>query len=263
MPTESHPPIGRPEACPDIYIVIRRTLEWRDDEAVRAELKPELRSKCETWNRAFGMPYNQFRQRLKEIAQGNLDRVTDCAIAPIEAVPPGAMVARVDDDDWFAPDLATRIRAAHDPTVKGYHWTPYVLEPQRVRRRWPWDFLGLGGPPPGAGPITFTCETNHYAVVHADGWVERTKKHSEASRLFDERPSDVRRVPSMLSLQNKSLASQSVLNWGKPTVDPDMLRRRFRRYRKFYRRTELPSPLAWAAPYVEMMAELMDDLRLA
>ncbi len=263
MKTSSDPVIRPHPSGPGVYIVIRRTLEWQDEAAVRDGLRPEFRSKYETWNRTFQMPYHLFRVRLRDIARSNLGRVTDSAVVPIAAVPPGALVAPVDDDDWFAPDLANHLRRAHDPAIRGYHWTPYILEAQRVRRRWPWPFRRRGGSAPGAAPIAFTCESNNYAVVNTVGWCELTQRHSLASRHYDEHPSDVKHIALMLSLQNKNLSSQSVLDWGQPTVDPDMLRRRFHRFRSFYSRTVLPAPLSWATPYVHRMAELMHDLRLA
>jgi hypothetical protein len=250
----------RTEACPALFVAVRRTLDWDNERHVRENLKPGFRAKYESWNATFRMPYHMFRSRLREIARLNWSRVAEVSVVPLAEVPPGALVAPVDDDDWFAPDLAAGVRESYQPGVRGYHWTCSILDAQRVRRRW---FGLLGRPKRRLDAPKFTCETNGYAVVNEDGWRELAGSHSEASRHFDDHSTLVKRIPQVLSVQNKSLASQSVLDWGKPTVDREFLRRRFRRYRGFYGRVALPTSTSWATPYVGLMAELMRDLELA
>ena len=248
---------------PGVYLVVRRTLDWQDAAAVESALDPEFRAKYDTWNATFRMPYRCFRQRLKEIAQQNLQQVRGAVLAPVERVPPGAWMAPIDDDDWFAPDLVGRLSAAYVPGVKGCRWTSHILEPPRKVARGVWPFRRRPDPSPPLGRLEFTCETNGYAVANEAPWSALVSPHSKASRHFDDHPDEVRSLPLTLAVQNKSLASQTVLDFGKPTVDPEMLRRRVRRYRHFYRGESIPPSLSWAKPFVEQMADLMRELRFA
>jgi hypothetical protein len=227
----------------EVFLCVRRTIDWRDE----TRIDPQFRPKVEAWNATFPMPYHVFRQRLKEIAAANLARVEGAAVADLAAVPEGAVVAPVDDDDWFAPDLATELRRAFDPLALGFLWPRYVLEAR------PW----LARAPDHA---RYTCGTNNYAVVNAEGWGEAAEGHGRASRRFDAHGDRVRRLPRMLSIQNRNLSSQTVLAWGRPTISRLRLRRRWRRHRKLYDRVRLPAELAWAEPCVRAMAALMREL---
>jgi hypothetical protein len=254
---------GRPDPSPTLHVVVRRTLDWADEAAVERALRPEFRAKYDAWNSVFEMRYAEFRRRLHDIARRNWERVADVAVVPFDRVPPRALLAPVDDDDWFAPDLASRVREAADPDARGYRWTCHVLEPRRLRRRWLGLFGPLGPTRNAVAPPTFTCETNGYAVADVEGWRDLWRSHGEASRRFDGEPARVRRIPHALAIQNKSLASQTVLDHRAPTVAPDFLRRRHRRYRDFYDPAALPDSLAWARREVAEMADLMRDLSLA
>ena len=55
-----------------IYIVIRKTLDWANEAAFRAQIPEEMRAGIEMWNATFNMPYHQYRSELKRIAQLNL-----------------------------------------------------------------------------------------------------------------------------------------------------------------------------------------------
>ena len=107
----------------DVFLCVRRTIDWRDE----TKIDPGFRPKVEAWNATFPMPYPVFRQRLKEIAAANLARVEGATVADLAAVPPGAIVAPVDDDDWFAPDLAAELRRA-EPTPPEGQETHFVDE---------------------------------------------------------------------------------------------------------------------------------------
>lgn len=227
----------------EVCICVRRTIDWRDESQIDEGFRPKVL----LWNATFRTPYHVFRQRCKEIAAANLARVEHATVAGPSRMPDGAIVVPVDDDDWFAPDLARHLREAFDPGARGVCWTRYVLEAR------PW----LARPPDHA---RYTCGTNNYAVVNADGWGEAIAGHGRASRRFDAHPDLVRRLPRMLSVQNRNLSSQTVLGWKRPTISRLRLRRRFRRYRKLYDAPRLPPELAWAEPCIRGMAGLMREL---
>ena len=245
--------------CPPICICVRETLDWGNEAAVQAGLIRDFLPKYEMWNRTFNVPYHRFRQRLKEIAEATLRGVEGARVVARAEVPPGALVVPVDDDDWFAPDLAARLAAAWDESLRGYRWLSHILEAR------PPGLLGLlrrGRPvTPVADGSRFTCTSNNYAFVALGDARDLVRSHAEASRRFDASPEGVRRLPLSLSLQNRNLASQTALAWGKPTIPRSKLLRRYRRYRSLYDRVALPADLSWARRGVAAMADLMRELK--
>ena len=239
-----------------IHICVRRTLDWNDEALVDAQVIPEFRGKLLAWNAAFDMPYHVFRQRLKAIAQENLARVEGCVRTELEAVPPGDVIVPVDDDDWFAPDLGLRLRRALDPKARGYLWRREVIEAPPLWRRARALLARLTG-----RRELHVCKTNNYAVVNGPVALDLARHHAEASAFFDAHPGDIRAVPATLAVQNRNLASQTALAWGRPSIGRDELLAVFRRYRRFYRSVRLGVGLSWATPYVAQMADLMQEIR--
>jgi hypothetical protein len=238
-----------------MYLCVRRTLDWQDRAAVDAGLDEGFRPKVETWNETFNVPYHEFRQRLKVIAQLNLNRVENARCVSLQEVPPGGLVAPVDDDDWFSPELANRLPEELDPSLQGYYWTRHILEPQHQLRRvrgWLRELV--------TGEIIFA--TNNYAVRNVPDLVLFAAKHYAASRYFQANPQRRKYLRAALSVHNRSLASQTVLGWLRPAITRDELVERFDQYRTFYARTRLCRALRWAEPYVALMSELMDELKL-
>jgi hypothetical protein len=236
---------------PTVYIVVRKPLRWSDEASVRRHIIPEFQPKFDVWNDTLSIPYHAFRHRLTEIARLNLSRVSDVVCARIEDVPPGGIIAPIDDDDWFAPNLAQRI-AGLDPSRDLFLWKPYWLDP--YRRSWRIRFWLKRKP--------HTCASNTYAMRNGPQVGPIVESHMTASRLFDANPVRVARLPETLAIHNRTLASQTVLGFRRPTISPRALIGLWRKYRELYRRVTLPAELAWARPYVDMMADLMNELRL-
>lgn len=239
-----------------IHICIRATLDWQDRALVEGQILACFRSKLDAWNATFDMPYHLFRQRVHRIAQLNLDRVEGATYSAMERVPSDHLIVPVDDDDWFAPDLAERLRKEFDPSVRGYLWSCHVIEPPRRIRSSFRRIAGLLG-----RPDRFICGTNNYAVVSTPGLRHLALNHVKASRHFDARPSDIKRIPATLAIQNRTLASQTTLAWNRPSIRREELVILLSRYRDLYSSWKLPPSLSWAKPYVDMMAELMQSIR--
>ena len=239
-----------------IHLCLRHTLDWHDEALVDAQLIPEFRPKLLAWNATFDMPYHVFRQRLKAIAQESLARVEGCVRTELEAVPPGDVIVPVDDDDWFAPDLGVRLRRVLDPKARGYLWRREVIEAPPLWRR----ARAFAGRLIGRRELHI-CKTNNYAVVSGPGAPDLARNHTEASEYFDAHPADIRRIPAALAVQNRSLASQTALAWGRPSIGRDELLAVFRRYRRLYRSLRLDPGLSWATPYVAEMADLMQEIQ--
>lgn len=107
--------------------------------------------------------------------------------------------------------------------------------------------------------LVWTCSTNNYAMRKDGQSGLLLASHIHASAFFDGKPQQVRRVDGRLSVMNRSLASQTSLNWKKPGITRGELVRKLRRYRKLYDGEPL-ADLAWCRPYVERMRALMDEV---
>ena len=240
-----------------LHICVRSTLPWHDEPAAMARLVPELRQKVELWNESFDLRYAAFRVRLAQIAQENWSRVANAQLSRRDEVPPGALLVPVDDDDWFAPDLAHHLLAEPMARFQGLHWNRYILELPRRRRRWPFARQRRA-----ADTSRHTCGSNNYAIRNLPELARAITNHVWASEHFDAHPLRFKRLDASLSVQNRNLASRSGLGGQQPTISREALIERFRRHRKLYDRLRLPPEVAWAQPYVAAMAELMHSIRM-
>jgi hypothetical protein len=240
-----------------IYIWIRSTAHWEDEEAVLAQLSPELRSKVAVWNETFTMPFHVFRHRVREIARLNVSRVENAACASWEGIPAGSLVVPADDDDWFAPDLGRSLQDAYDPGASGYHWSPSFIEvPINLGHRV--DLIRRRMFP--RTPAKWLCATNSYALYKGPETERLLRSHTSASRWFEAQPDGrVRRLARRLSAMNRTLGSQTSLGWQRSSITRSQLIRKLRSYRALYRKLD-PPELAWCRPYLAMMADLMDRL---
>ena len=164
-----------------------------------------------------------------------------------------------DDDDWFAPDVAIAIDSERDPAAIGYHWIPAFIEvpihfgnrlgPVR-RRAFPWT------------APTLPLSTNTYALEKSQETHALLCDHGDASAWFAGEAGSMKRIGRPLSVQNRTLASQTSIGQGSlPPISRRQLVRKFRRYKELYREAA-PPELGWCAPYLAMMADLMDELEL-
>ena len=233
---------------------MRRTLDWTDEEAFRAQLAPDFRPLVDLWDATFSMPYHRFRHEVREIARDNLEHVEGARCAAWDEIPQGALVLPVDDDDWFAPDVARTVQERVAATgADGVRWRLRFLQVDididhtlsRIGR----SLM------PGVGP-KWICTTNNYALVKRADNRKLLESHVSASRALTAREIDLAHVDRDLSLMNRSLASQTSLRRHRRPADRAVLLRKHRRYRRLYAR----APQDWARPYVERMAELMRRL---
>jgi hypothetical protein len=239
-----------------IFIWVRRTTDWADEQAFRAQVDPRFLPKVEVWNETFDIPFHLFRQRVREIARLNHSRIDTAVCASWDEIPDGALVAPVDDDDWFAPDLADALDGASDSGTIGYRWiSSFVQVPINFAHRLNLIRRRVLRPPP-----KHTCTTNNYAMVKGPGAQPLLGSHLAASEWFDrsEVPT-VMTVERRLSVMNRTLASQTQMGFEKPSVSRSELLQKLRRYRSLYAR-QVPPELAWCRPYLGMMSELIEQL---
>ena len=242
-----------------IYIWIRATTDWSDEAAFNAQLRPAFAGKVALWNRTFSLPYHIFRHRVCEIARRNHAAVTGAVRAPWNAIPDGALVVPVDDDDWFAPDLGERLAAAWRPGIVGVYWTRSFLQvpidPMAEVGQWARALL------PNRPP-KWVCSTNNYALIKGPDSKPLLRDHTRASEWMLRQPAEAMlRLDESLSLMNRTLASQTSLGWRRARFSRLELLLKYRRYRRLYGRS-LPAELAWAEPYRKAMAGLMGELGL-
>lgn len=249
---------GSGPAAPAVFIWVRTAVEWGNEGAFRAQLKPEFLPKLERWNATFSIPYNVFRHEVCETARLNLSRVAGADVRPWHEIPDGAVVLPVDDDDWFAPDIVERLVPHLRTDLMGCRWMPSYLEvPVGIRHRT--DLLRRRVLP-WARP-RYLCATNSYAFVKRPDTEAIGRSHVQASRVFEEERGRVRVVDGWLSIVNRTLASQTVLLHDRPAIPVRRLLRKYAAYRRLYRAADLAG-IEWAREYVDRMARLMDGLML-
>jgi hypothetical protein len=243
-----------------IYIWIRRTCDWSDEQAFLHQLEPDFEPLLEVWNETFEMPYHLFRARVFEIAQANLAEVRGAQVAEWDQIPEGALVLPTDDDDWFAPHIAEKLELVRRPGTEAYLWIPTWAEiPMWFGHRlylvrqflFPWT------------PPKWRCSTNNYAMVKRAGTLALLDEHMQAS-AWAKAAADglVLTLRDRLSMVNRSIASHTQLRAGDrshPSTRAEMLRK-LARYRRRYRRIDL-SKTPWAEPYVAQMAALTAELQ--
>jgi len=242
-----------------LYLWVRATANWSDESAFRAQLDPAFAPKVAVWNDTFTLPYHRFRDEVRRIARLNLCRVEDAVVLPWNEIPDGALVAPVDDDDWFAPDVAHALERASATEAIGYVWTSSFLEvPIDLGHR----LFHLRRALFPHTPPRWLCATNNYAAVKGPDTALVLAKHTVASERFGGVDRHrVRSIERRLSVMNRTLASQTQLGFLRPTIRRSELVRKFRRYRTLYAAPP-PPDLAWCRPYLEQMHELMHRLHV-
>jgi hypothetical protein len=245
-------------ADPAVYVWIRTTIDWADETGPRGRVKDEFRQRVEVWNETFTVSYHAFRHEVSRIARDNLAQVRGARVAAWHEIPDGAVVLPVDDDDWFAPDVADAIVAHLDPSAIGCRWTASYLEvslgPGHSVHRMRLRLLPWTSP-------RWICSTNNYALVKGPASEDVARRHVHASRVYRAARDRVRVLPGHHSVTNRTLASQTTLQFRRPGISRARLVRAYRAYRTLYRSRRVPR-LEWATEYVERMAALMEGLHL-
>jgi hypothetical protein len=244
-----------------IWLFIRRTIDWEDEALFRAQLRDKLVPMVDLWDASFTIPYHRFRARVKAIGYACNEQVQGARITEDwNAIPDGALVLPCDDDDWFRSDVATVLaeRIAAHPGASTYAWTAsFVQRPMNRGHRLYIARRAL---------LPFTWErwkvsTNNYALFKADATLPFADSHGKASEAIEDGRLVRHKFRERLSVMNRTLASSTQLGSGSwRPLPPELLMRKYERYRTLYHRP--PHGLAWAAPQVAQMRDLMAELEL-
>jgi hypothetical protein len=242
-----------------VYVYIRRTTDWGRDDIVLSQLHPDFKRKVDVWNATFTIPYFAFRQRIKQIAQQNLASVEGVTcVTDWDSIPDSALVAPIDDDDWFAPELGSVLEHALAPGIVGYYWASHFIE---IPINWGHKLGVIRRIIFRNSPQKWLCTTNNYAILKSPESKRLCQLHTLASKWFQHHPERVQRLDKCLSVMNRTLASKTSLGFTKPSVSGKYLIRKFRKYKTLYAKPRPMEP-AWSIEYRRMMSELMDDLKL-
>jgi hypothetical protein len=235
-----------------VHIWVRQTAAWDDPAAYMARVPASLRPRVALWDETFTLPFHAFRHRIREIARQSLATVEGARVSAWDDIPEGALVLPVDDDDWFAPDVAHEI-VGHVADHVAVTWPSVFAEvPLHLAHR---VGKALRDALPGVPP-KYVCTTNNYALVKRADHYTYARDHVRASRWYLSQPPGMTlHLDRRLSVMNRTLASMTSLSMGRGP-----LLGRYARYRHLYHggRLDLPD---WSQPYVAQMAELMADLR--
>jgi len=242
---------------PLLYIVVRKTTDWTNEVAVRAQLPSGFEPLVDLWNDTFEMPYHFFRQQLKDIARDNLAQVEGAVSTTLEKVPSGALIAPIDDDDWFSPDMARIVASSRENGYRGYRWPSRFLEVPPNFDQWLGAWRRWLIP---STPLTWLCTTNNHVVEKISEADRIIGSHVEATRWFVANEPLVKVLDVPLSVQNRNIASQTALLFKSGTMmTRSKLLRRRRQYRGLYRK--LPRGLPeWSRLWIARMAGLMETL---
>jgi hypothetical protein len=238
---------------------VRRTTDWTNEAGVRAQLPDGFAPLVDLWNDTFDMPYHHFRQQLKQIAQANLASIEGAVTAALHEVPRGALIAPVDDDDWFSPEMAKVVADHRDARCQGYRWPSRFLEVPPNFDQWLGAWRRRLFP---STPQRWLCTTNNHVIENIPGVGRTVDSHIQATDWFVQNEALVKVLDVPLSLQNRNLASQTALLFRSGVMmTRSKLVRRHRQYRALYARPPRALP-AWCRPPVGSMAELMLALRV-
>jgi hypothetical protein len=156
------------------------------------------------WDSTFGITYFGIREQMKQIAKRHLKSIKGAEIVDLaDFRPDGAgAICFVDDDDWFAPDLAEHL--ACRGRFDGFVWTHiaagFLTSPLQ---RWL----------PGESELL--CYTNNYAVsaeYARQNGIAHITEHWQADPIF--RSLRIDKILHPLSVANKHPGSVVFLERG-------------------------------------------------
>jgi len=218
----------------DYKVLLRQSEDWSKvghgflHHAKSPDDQTNFRKKVEEWNHRYSLSYNEFRNRLKDIAKGtwpDLEIVTAAS-----EFDPNTMYLVTDDDDWYAPNIVDFL-SKNDNGKELITWRSLTLKvdiaPTQVQD---WSSVNIG--------------SNSYALRRG------TKSHKEFKNkvyAHQKLPRDID-FDECLSLYIRHPASLYRLIHQGESVDFD-----------FPTRVNVPNHLEWARPSAQQLYHLLRD----
>jgi hypothetical protein len=184
--TVSRRPYNR--ARQTVVVVRRQSPDWSridarywndltEFEQMMGRPQGSIRRLIELWNDAFAVSFFEVRRRMKVITETNFARMKEVQFVDLaqyrQQIDANALYTFVDDDDWFAPELAIHLNQMKT-NADGIVWRSVLYAGDHLERR----------------PLDGFCYTNNYAIfgrtlsrhrdlvhkVEQHGWVDTLAK---------------------------------------------------------------------------------------
>jgi hypothetical protein len=258
----------------------------------------DLLARIKLWNDTFHLDFFTCRARLHDIAQETwrATRAPEILYTPdskqlahrVRELPE-TLVCFTDDDDWFAPTLATQLQALELPDICALRWcaplfngrwsfrfTPtfypraFVRTYRRIRGspvlaatfRHAINWIAAPASVQPAGNIFFT---NNYALgsrfLREYDTFAPAADHCDATDLFLRNRLPIKTYPSLtLSATNKHPCSAGVLGHAIRNIEAkSALRAYVSEYLDAAQQSQTPASLAWTQPYLARTIELFAE----
>lgn len=212
-----------------------------------------VESVIRTWDKTFPVSYFQVRQRMKDITLANMAQVSRANLVTLQEakndLPKADVYLFTDDDDWFAPDIITSIKAIDGiEKLQGIAW--------RTAR--------FGGDIRVKDQVY--CFTNNYAVTaaffeqHGAGAIGNVDQHGKANHVFFNTGIPNHFLQTPLSIANKHPCSPSTLNNNGVKVRGKSLREFTRGFFDAIDPDGLPDEFTWANPVISQIRDLYAEV---
>lgn len=249
----------------DVWIVLRQTEDWEAPglgfAASAARLEQLLKYAPGTiehiiaaWDRLLPVSYFDFRAQVVRIAAENWQRTGLCVLQSplaLDSIDPDALYVFTDDDDWFAPHLASALGAADLP-ADGLAWLSGRYDGHFAVRT------------PAAHCYTNNVALRGAALRRLQEAGAAISQHFEASALIAEERLRLTAIPLALSVTHKHPASIGQLQWawelGRENGFAAILEVLAGRAASAPR--ALPSDWLWACPEIEAARAALRRLNL-
>ena len=254
---------------PNNYVVLRNSPDWlsytdqqsRDFCARFALPENTILDFISIWDAALDVDYRRFRHVMKDAALANFAKVHGSVFLEHAdfrrlALNPDDLVVFVDDDDWLAPDLFSRLRDMPD-SQDGMKWGSIRVGPvfSPAPETQPQGVLY-------PRPIDQTLYTNNYAVTGRAllrVGLEQLFEHRDAQQQFDAGAYRPQTVPQYLSAANKhpcsTMAALFFLNFEPFRHDP---RAEISRFADALTRSSLEANTQWIAEPLRTLHSLIE-----
>lgn len=176
-----------------VICYVRRTKLWAEEYKHSELWVDRWRADriAQIWDQTFTTRYVDFRRRLNQLQQENLQEVPfDRVVNQYDYVRDDSVVVPTDDDDWFHPDIVSVLQERSKPSYWNFiNYTNGIISVQN----------------PSVEKMLFTYETNNYALPNPDNEAV-LQDHCYADKcIIGEH------IDNCLSVHNRSIGSLSVL----------------------------------------------------